>query len=79
MSIHFYSNTYQEYINYGHNRADIINLIQNKGYPGGGTLTGAAVNQTVARIMAANYPNGVPKILVIMTDGVSYDDVLYAA
>ena len=79
MSIHFYSNTYQEYINFGNNRADIISMIQNKGYPGGGTLTGMAINQTVARINAANYPNGVPKLLVILTDGVSYDNVFYAA
>ena len=79
MSIHFYSNTYQEYINFGNNRADIISMIQNKGYPGGGTLTGMAINQTVSRINAGNYPNGVPKLLVILTDGVSYDNVFYAA
>ena len=79
MSIHFYSNSYQEYINFGNNRADILSLVQNKGYPGGGTLTGMAINQTVTRINAANYPNGVPKLLVILTDGVSYDNVFYAA
>ena len=79
MSIHFYSNSYQEYINFGNNRADILSMVQNKGYPGGGTLTGMAINQTVTRINAANYPNGVPKLLVILTDGVSYDNVFYAA
>ena len=54
-------------------------MVQNKGYPGGGTYTGKAINQTVSRINTANYPNGVPKLLVILTDGVSYDNVYYAA
>ena len=79
MSIHFYSSTFQSYIGYGNNRASIISMIQNKPYPGGGTMTGRGINASIASIAAANYPNGVPKLLVILTDGVSYDNVFYAA
>lgn len=79
MSIHFYSTTYQTYIGYGNNRANMITMIKNKPYPGGGTLTGKAINASVATIASGNYPNGVPKLLVILTDGVSYDDVFYAS
>jgi matrilin-3 len=42
-------------------------------------MTGRAINASIASIASGNYPNGVPKILVILTDGVSYDDVFYAA
>ena len=79
MSIHFYSSSYKPYIYYGNNRADMLSLIQSKPYPGGGTYTGKAINASVASIAAGNYPNGVPKLRVILTDGVSYDDVLYAS
>lgn len=54
-------------------------MLQSKPYNSGGTLTGKAINQSVAAIASGNYPNGVPKLLVIMTDGVSYDNVFYAA
>ena len=76
MSIHFYDSTFDPWIAYGNNRANILNLIASKAYRAGGTKTGNAINSSVSLIKAANYPNGVPKILVILTDGVSYDSVL---
>lgn len=46
-----------------------------KTYPMGGTYTGDAINQTVSRILAQNFPNGLPKILAILTDGGSTDAI----
>jgi hypothetical protein len=79
MSVHFYSTNYQTYIGYGNNRANMISMIQNKPYSGGGTYTGRAINASVATIASGNYPNGVPKLLVILTDGGSVDNVYYAS
>jgi len=53
--------------------------IDTKPYNAGGTFTGLAINATIAKIAAANYPNGVPKILIVMTDGGSADNVLFAS
>lgn len=47
-----------------------------KPYRARGTLTGIAINQTIDRILAANFKKGLPKIMVVMTDGASYDSVL---
>ena len=76
MSINFFDSTYDPYISYGNNRATMLNMIQSKSYRGGGTATGLAINASVQAINNANYPNGVPKILVILTDGGSYDSVV---
>lgn len=51
-------------------------MINTKTYNAGGTNTGSAINATVAKIIAANYPNGLPKILAVLTDGISNDPVL---
>lgn len=79
MSIHFYDSTFDPWLYYGNNRATLLSGIQSKPYRSGGTKTGSAINASVAEIKKANYPNGVPKIMVIMTDGVSYDSVKEAA
>lgn len=50
-------------------------MLNNKGYPGGYTYTGDAINQTVNRILAQNFPNGLPKILAILTDGGATDSI----
>lgn len=76
MSIHFFDSAFDPWIYYGNNRASILNLINSKAYRGGGTATGNAINASVNVIKAKNFPNGVPKILVIMTDGGSYDSVI---
>ncbi len=46
---------------------------------GGGTTTGDAINKTIAKILAANFDKGLNKILVVVTDGKSYDNVLNAS
>ncbi|CAM6005793.1 unnamed protein product [Sphagnum balticum] len=79
MSIYFFDDTFDPYIGYGNTRASILTKLQSKVYRGGGTYTGSAINQTINKIVAANYANGVPKILVILTDGISYDDVVGAS
>jgi matrilin len=79
MSIHFFDSTFDPYIYYGNNRANMLNMIQSKAYRGAGTATGSAINASVALIKAKQFPNGVPKILVILTDGGSYDSVIEAA
>lgn len=76
MSIHFFDSAFDPYIYYGTNRATMLNMIQSKPYRGGGTATGNGINASVALIKNANFPNGVPKILVILTDGGSFDSVL---
>jgi uncharacterized protein with von Willebrand factor type A (vWA) domain len=76
MSIHFFDSSFEPWVYYGNNRANILNMIQSKVYRGAGTATGNAINASVSLIKAANYPNGVPKILVILTDGGSYDSVI---
>jgi uncharacterized protein with von Willebrand factor type A (vWA) domain len=79
MSIHFYDGSFDPYIYYGNNRAAILSMIQSKSYRAGTTNTGLAINASVQLIRNANFPNGVPKILVVLTDGESQDAVLNAA
>lgn len=76
MSIHFFDSSYDQYITYGHNKSYFMTQIPLKSYRALGTLTGSAINLTIDRILAANFKKGLPKILVIMTDGASYDSVL---
>jgi uncharacterized protein YegL len=54
-------------------------MLQAKTYPAGGTLTGSAINKTVLFIKGSTLPTGLPRVLVILTDGVSYDDVVSAS
>lgn len=55
---------------------DIIEAIDNITYPSGGTYTGQALNQA-AKVLFSNgtVRGNVSKILVVITDGVSTDDV----
>lgn len=79
MSIHFYDTNFDPYIDFGTTKDQMLTMIPSKTYRSKGTMTGRAINATVARIAAKNYPNGLPKLLVILTDGVSFDDVKFAA
>ena len=54
-------------------------MIPIKHYRGFNTYTGRAINASVNLINSANFPNGLPKILVILTDGASNDSVIAAS
>jgi hypothetical protein len=43
------------------------------------TYTGRAINASVNLINSANFPNGLPKILAILTDGASSDSIVEAS
>ena len=43
------------------------------------TYTGLAINDTVNKIVSANFKSGLNKILIVMTDGKSWDQVLEAS
>jgi hypothetical protein len=79
MSIHFYDGSFDPYIDYGTSRATMLSMINSKYYRAGSTYTGKSINATVEKIKAKQFPNGVPKILVILTDGNSADNVYYAS
>jgi uncharacterized protein YegL len=78
-SIHFFDDAFDPYIYYNNNLAYFQTKIPIKPYRHGGTYTGLSMNKTIDLIVAANFPNGLPKIMVIMTDGGSYDSVVEAA
>jgi hypothetical protein len=79
MSINFYDSTFDPYIDFGTSKAQMQTMIPIKPYRSLGTKTGIAINASVAKIAAKNYPNGLPKLLVILTDGRSGDNVQYAS
>lgn len=79
MSINFFDSKFDPYIDFGTSKAQMQSMILAKPYRSTGTKTGLAINASVAKIAAKNFPNGLPKLLVILTDGGSYDDVKYAA
>lgn len=55
---------------------DIKEAIDNITYPGGETFTGQALNDTARKLFSSvNVRGNVSKILVVITDGVSTDDV----
>lgn len=76
MSIHFYDGSFDPYLDYGNDKSYVLSMIASKAYRAGSTLTGRAINATVDKIVAKGFKNGLPKVLVVMTDGVSYDSVL---
>ena len=79
-SIHFYDNAFEYYLGYGNDYNTLLTQIRNKPHRAGGTLTGQAINATISEIVNnGNFLNGVPKIMAVMTDGQSFDDVFHAS
>lgn len=78
-SIHFYDSAFEPYLDYGNTKAQLLAGIKAKTYRAGGTLSGDAINKTIAKIMAGNFDSGLNKIMILMTDGKSFDQVLAAS
>nr|XP_013011153.1 vitrin [Cavia porcellus] len=74
--------TYEQRLEFGfdkyHTKADILNAIKNVGYWSGGTSTGAAIHYTLEQLFKKSKPNK-RKLMILITDGRSYDDVRIAA
>uniref|UniRef100_A0A8C4QPI6 Vitrin n=1 Tax=Eptatretus burgeri TaxID=7764 RepID=A0A8C4QPI6_EPTBU len=70
--------TYEQRVEFPFNKynskEDVLNAIQHVSYWNGGTATGAAINYAVQNLFSATKPNK-RKILIVITDGRSYDDV----
>ncbi|KAM6956314.1 vitrin [Aplochiton taeniatus] len=56
------------------NKADVLNAIKHINYWSGGTSTGAAITYTAEQLFSKSKPNK-RKIMIVITDGRSYDDV----
>lgn len=56
------------------NKADLLNAIRRIHYWSGGTSTGAAISYASEQLFSKSKPNK-RKIMIVITDGRSYDDV----
>ncbi|EPY74895.1 vitrin isoform 1-like protein [Camelus ferus] len=70
--------TYEQRLEFGFeehsSKADILNAIKKVGYWSGGTSTGAAINYALEQLFKKSKPNK-RKLMILITDGRSYDDV----
>ncbi|XP_018118474.1 vitrin isoform X2 [Xenopus laevis] len=70
--------TYEQRLEFGFDKystkQDVINAIMRIGYWSGGTSTGAAITYASEQLFSKSKPNK-RKILIVITDGRSYDDV----
>ncbi|XP_062864893.1 vitrin [Trichomycterus rosablanca] len=70
--------TYEQRLEFAfgqHNtKADVLNAIQRINYWSGGTSTGAAITYAAEKLFSKSKPNK-RKIMIVITDGRSYDDV----
>uniref|UniRef100_A0A452UIM4 Vitrin n=1 Tax=Ursus maritimus TaxID=29073 RepID=A0A452UIM4_URSMA len=70
--------TYEQRLEFGfddyHTKSDILNAIKRVGYWSGGTSTGAAINYALEQLFKKSKPNK-RKLMILITDGRSYDDV----
>ncbi|XP_060100165.1 vitrin [Heteronotia binoei] len=57
-----------------HTKQDVLNAIKRINYWSGGTSTGAAINYAFEQLFSKSKPNK-RKIMILITDGRSYDDV----
>lgn len=79
MSIHFYDWEFDAYLDYGKNKTYFQTMIPIKPYRASGTRTGLAMNASIDKILSANMGAGLPKVLIVLTDGASNDSVTYSA
>uniref|UniRef100_A0A8C5JXI1 Vitrin n=1 Tax=Jaculus jaculus TaxID=51337 RepID=A0A8C5JXI1_JACJA len=70
--------TYEQRLEFGfdryHSKADVLNAIKRVGYWSGGTSTGAAIHYALEQLFKKSKPNK-RKLMILITDGRSYDDV----
>ncbi|KAF6321904.1 vitrin [Rhinolophus ferrumequinum] len=70
--------TYEQRLEFGFEeystKPDILNAIKRVGYWSGGTSTGAAINYALEQLFKKSKPNK-RKLMILITDGRSYDDV----
>ncbi|XP_012509291.1 PREDICTED: vitrin isoform X4 [Propithecus coquereli] len=70
--------TYEQRLEFGFDKysskADVLNAIKRVGYWSGGTSTGAAINYALEQLFKKSKPNK-RKLMILITDGRSYDDV----
>ncbi|XP_047672549.1 vitrin isoform X9 [Tachysurus fulvidraco] len=70
--------TYEQRLEFAfgqHNtKADVLNAIRHINYWSGGTSTGAAITYAAEKLFSKSKPNK-RKIMIVITDGRSYDDV----
>ncbi|XP_033619410.1 vitrin isoform X2 [Fukomys damarensis] len=70
--------TYEQRLEFGfdkyHTKADVLNAIKSVGYWSGGTSTGAAIHYALEQLFKKSKPSK-RKLMILITDGRSYDDV----
>ncbi|XP_012583112.1 PREDICTED: vitrin [Condylura cristata] len=70
--------TYEQRLEFGFEeystKPDVLNAIKRVGYWSGGTSTGAAINYALEQLFKKSKPNK-RKVMILITDGRSYDDV----
>lgn len=70
--------TYEQRLEFGFEdyttRSDVLSAINRVGYWSGGTSTGAAINYALEQLFKKSKPNK-RKLMILITDGRSYDDV----
>lgn len=70
--------TYEQRLEFGFDKhrtkQDVLNAIKRINYWSGGTSTGAAINYAFDQLFSKSKPNK-RKIMILITDGRSYDDV----
>ncbi|XP_053445754.1 vitrin isoform X3 [Nycticebus coucang] len=70
--------TYEQRLEFGFDRysskADVLSAVQRVGYWSGGTSTGAAINYALEQLFKKSKPSK-RKLMILITDGRSYDDV----
>ncbi|XP_008160467.2 vitrin [Eptesicus fuscus] len=70
--------TYEQRLEFGFDtystKPDVLNAIKRVGYWSGGTSTGAAINYALEQLFKESKPNK-RKLMILITDGRSYDDI----